>query len=241
MKSGDFVSIDYVGRVKDTGEIFDATMEEAAKKEGVYNPKVSYRPIDVVVDANFIIKGLDDALKEMKVGERKTIVIEPKDAFGERNPEYVRPVPMSNFKNENIDPTPGSWVTINGVRGKILSADGGRIRIDFNHPLAGKKLEYDIQVVGLVEGPENQMKSVVSYITGLEHEKVHASVKAKEADVKIDIKQDLPAQMKKRIADLAIKWVPGVEKVRFVDEYSAEKKEEDGPDGKAGKETARKV
>jgi len=241
MKFGDFISIDYVGRVKDTGEIFDTTTEEAAKKEGVYNPNVSYRPIDVVVGANFVIKGLDDVLKDMEVGERKTVVIEPKDAFGDRNPEYIRPVPLSNFKNERIDPTPGSWVTINGVRGKIISADGGRIRIDFNHPLAGKRLEYDIRIVKLIEGAEEQIKSVVSYVTGLEHEKISVSVREKEAELKIDIKQDLPAQMKKRIADLAIKWVPGVEKVRFVDEYSAENKEGDEKSIEPAKEKPEKA
>lgn len=224
MKSGDFVSIDYVGRVKDSGEIFDSTMEEAAKKENVYDPKISYRPISVVVDANFVIKGLDDALMQMKVGERKVVVIEPKDAFGERNPEYVRAVPASNFKNERIDPTPGSWVTINNVRGKILSADGGRIRIDFNHPLAGKKLEYDVTIVKEIVGAEDQTKSVVSYITGLEPEKVHATIKDKEAEIKIEAKREMPPAMKKRIADLEMKWVKGVEKVRFVDEYGAEEK-----------------
>ncbi|MBI4894838.1 MAG: peptidylprolyl isomerase [Candidatus Aenigmarchaeota archaeon] len=222
MKSGDFVSIDYVGRVKDSGEIFDSTMEEAAKKENVYDPKISYRPISVVIDANFVIKGLDDALMQMKVGERKVVVIEPKDAFGERNPEYVRAVPASNFKNERIDPTPGSWVTINNVRGKILSADGGRIRIDFNHPLAGKKLEYDVKIVKEITDAAEQTASVVSYITGLEPERVHASIKEREAEIKIDAKREMPPNMKKRIADLEIKWVKGVEKVRFVDEYAAD-------------------
>jgi FKBP-type peptidyl-prolyl cis-trans isomerase 2 len=222
MKIGDFVSINYVGRVKDTGEIFDTTIEETARKEGVYDPRTIYRPVNVVVGANFVIRGLEDALKNMEVGERKTIIIDPKDGFGERNPEYIRPIPLSNFKNERIDPTPGSWITINGIRGRILSANGGRIRVDFNHPLAGKKLEYDLHIVNLIEGQEEQIKSIVSYITGLEHEKIHASVKSKEAEISIDVKRDLPAQMKKRVADLIIKWVHGVEKVRFVDEYSAD-------------------
>ena len=224
MKSGDFVSIDYVGKVKDSGEVFDATMEEAAKKENVYDPKVSYRPISIVVGADFVIKGLDGALMQMSVGERKVVVIDPKDAFGERNPDYIRAVPASNFKNERIDPTPGSWVTINNVRGKILSADGGRIKIDFNHPLAGKKLEYDVKILKEITDSGEQTRSVVCYITGLDPEKVHASIKEKEAEIKIDAKREMPAAMKKRIADLEIKWVKGVEKVRFVDEYGAEEK-----------------
>jgi FKBP-type peptidyl-prolyl cis-trans isomerase 2 len=225
MKSGDFVAIDYVGRVKDTGEVFDVTTESAARRENVYNPKMSYRPIKIVVDANFIIRGLDDALKEMNVGDKKTVVIEPDKAFGQRNPAFVRPIPMSNFKGQDVDPTPGSWVNINGVRGKILSADGGRIRVDFNHPLAGKSLEYEIEVKKEITEIGEKVSAVVEYMTGLDEKHVHASVKEKEAEIKVDAKADLPAGMKKKIADMAIQLVKGVEKVRFVDEYGAGSKD----------------
>lgn len=228
MKSGDFIYIDYVGRVKDTGEIFDLTIESVAKKEKVYAPGVSYKPVSVVIDGNFVIKGLNDALKEMSVGDKRTVLIEPKDGFGERDVNYVRPVPLSSFKGQNIDPTPGSWVTINGVRGKIVSADGGRIKIDFNHPLAGKRIEYEVEVKREVTKDEEKVQAVVGYITALDADKVHVKMEGKEAEVKIDAKRDLPASLKKQIADMTIKHVKSVEKVKFVDEYGADggKKEE---------------
>ena len=218
MKTGDFVSIDYTGRVKESGEIFDVTVEETAKRENVYNPKVSYRPINIVIDANFIIKGLDDALKEMKVGEKRTVVVEPDRGFGQRDPNFVRPIPLSNFKGEKVDPTPGSWITINGVRGRILSADGGRIRVDFNHPLAGKRLEYEIEVRREITDAAEKVKAIVGYVTGLELDKIDAKLEGKEVDVKVKSEQELPGQAKKSVADLVMKWVAGVEKVRFVDE-----------------------
>jgi FKBP-type peptidyl-prolyl cis-trans isomerase SlyD len=228
MKSGDFVSIDYVGRVKDTGEIFDLTIEEIAKKEKVFNHKVSYKPIKVVVDGGFVIKGLEDALKEMKIGEKKTILIEPANAFGERDAKLIRPMPISNFRDEKVDPTPGSFIMINGIRGKILSADGGRIRVDFNHPLAGKKLEYDLELKGEITDTVDRVRAVASFVSGVEEENVDAKLNGNEAEVSIKTKHDdheheLSAAMKKNIADLVIKWVPGVEKIRFVEEYSAAK------------------
>jgi len=219
MKTGDFVSIDYVGRVKESGEIFDVTMEDVAKREKVYNSKVVYKPINVVVDANFIIRGLDDALKEMKVGEKRVVIIEPDKAFGNRDPNFVRPIPLSNFKGENVDPTPGSWITINNVRGRILSADGGRIRVDFNHPLAGKKLEYELEVKKEITETADKVRAIVGYAVGVEMEKVDVKLAEKEADIKVDVKEELPGKAKKSMADLVIKWVAGVEKVRFVDEY----------------------
>lgn len=229
MKSGDFVSIDYIGKVKDTGEIFDVTVEEAAKKNNVYNPKVSYRPINVVVDANFIIKGIDDALKEMEVGDKKMIVVEPDKAFGERNPDFVRPIPLSNFKGEKVDPQPGAYVEINGMRGKILSVDGGRIRVDFNHPLAGKKLEYEIEVKREITEPSEKVKAVVGYLTGAVLEKIQANISGNGVELRIELEKnqhDLHGEQKKHVADTIMKWVGGLEKVRFVDEYSAESNSE---------------
>ena len=73
MKDGDFVTIDYVARVKDSGEIFDLTKEDLAKKEGVYKEKVEYKPVTFIVGANFVIRGLDEALHKMKVGDCKAL------------------------------------------------------------------------------------------------------------------------------------------------------------------------
>lgn len=222
MKTGDFVEIDYIGKVKETGEIFDVTNEEIAKKENVYNPKLTYRPIPVIVDANFVIKGLDEVLKEMNVGEKRTVVIEPAKGFGERNLQFIRPVPLSQFKEQNIDPTPGSYVTINNIRGKIISADGGRVKVDFNHPLSGKKLEYEIEIKNEITDVAEKVKSVASFITTLDPEKIEVKLNGNEAEVKMIEKNEINGNAKKQIADLTIKWVKVIGKVRFVDEYSGE-------------------
>lgn len=220
MKTGDFVLIDYVGKIKESGEIFDLTVEEIAKKENVYNPRVSYRPISVVVGGSFVIKGLDEALAEMKIGEKRSVVIEPDKAFGDRNVKLIRPIPLSSFKDQKIDPTPGSFVTVNGIRGKILSADGGRIRVDFNHPLAGKSLEYEVEVKNEITEVEEKVKAVAGFMTSVDADKIKVKLVEKEAEISIESEQEIPGQMKKQIADLVIKWVPGIEKIKFVDEYA---------------------
>ena len=66
MKKGDFIKIDYTGKIKETDKIFDTTIEDVAKKENTYNPKVKYGSILVIVGHEKIVKGLDEELEKMK-------------------------------------------------------------------------------------------------------------------------------------------------------------------------------
>lgn len=216
MNSGDFVYIDYVGRVKDTGEIFDLTNEGVAKKENIFNEKTKYHPVAVIVDGGFVIRGLDDILKEMNVGEKRTVEIEPDKAFGERSGNLVKLVPSSSFREQNIDPIPGEYVTINDLRGRITSTSGGRILVDFNHPLAGKKLEYEIEVVSEIKDVVEKIKSVVHYFAGVENEDVDVKTELDNTEIVVK-KSDLNNQVKKLIAETVLKWVEGIKKVKFVD------------------------
>ncbi|MEM5802000.1 MAG: FKBP-type peptidyl-prolyl cis-trans isomerase [Candidatus Aenigmatarchaeota archaeon] len=219
MKTGDFIYIDYVGRVKDTGEIFDLTIEEVARKEGVFNPNIKYKPVPIVVDAGFVIKGLDEALKEMKVGEKKTIEIPPEKAFGERDENLIRLIPLSLFKEKNIDSTPGSYVMINNIRGRIISNDGGRVKVDFNHPLAGKKLQYDVEIKKEIIDISEKIKAIIYYFSGIEFDEILVEIKGKIVEIKFDKKISLNLNLESKIADEIKKWIKDVEKVRFVSEY----------------------
>jgi FKBP-type peptidyl-prolyl cis-trans isomerase SlyD len=217
MKSGDFVLVDFVGRVKDSGEIFDLTREEVAKEEKTFNEKFKYGPIPMVIDSNFVLKGLSEALKEMKVGEKKTVEISPEKGFGERNPEFIKLIPEARFREQNIEATPGSFVTINRIRGRVLSVDGGRIRIDFNHPLAGKVLQYELEIVGEITEQEERAKAVIFFFTGVEKQDLDVVCKTGEVEIKFKNKFDLHSETKQQMANEIIRWVGGIEKVKFVD------------------------
>ena len=75
MKEGDFVHIDYVGRLSATGEIFDLTDAELAKKEGIYSEKTRYGPALVIMGAHMVIPGIEKQLLQMKVGEGREFVV----------------------------------------------------------------------------------------------------------------------------------------------------------------------
>jgi len=214
MKVGDFVEVDYVGRIKDTGDIFDLTKEEIAKKENVYNPKVTYKPVVFIVGADFIIKGLDEALRNAKIGEKKKVDVPPAKAFGERKEELVKTIPLGKFKEQNLDPSPGVVVNIGNLRGRILSVSGGRVKVDFNHPLAGKTLEYEIEIKSLVKAQPEKVKSIVKYFTGITD--VDVACKDKEAEITIKKDVDVVRPVKKMVSDAVIKWC-GIDKVKFVE------------------------
>ncbi|MEM5772878.1 MAG: FKBP-type peptidyl-prolyl cis-trans isomerase [Candidatus Aenigmatarchaeota archaeon] len=213
MKSGDFVYIEYTAKVSDSGEIFDTTKEDVAKEAGIFNERIKYGPLPIIIDAGFTIAGLNEAVKEMEVGEKKKVLIPPEKAFGERNEELVRLIPEARFKEQDVDVIPGSYVMVNNLRGKIISVDGGRVKVDFNHPLAGKSLEYEIEVVKMVENKEEKVRAIVDYFTGLEK----LGIKIGEKDVEIELDSNIEPRIKAAIASQIIKWIEGIETVKFVE------------------------
>lgn len=173
----------------------------------------------VVVDGSFVLPGLNEALKEMKVGDKRTVEIKPEKAFGDRKAELIKLIPESKFKEQDIDVTPSSFVNVNNVKGKVISVDGGRIRVDFNHPLAGKVLEYEIEIVSEIKEKDEKVKAVTSYFTGILKEDMEVAIKEKEVEIILKKRPSLHSQTKETVAKSIIKWVGEVEKVKFVDIY----------------------
>lgn len=144
MKKGDFVKVSFTGEVD--RKVIDTTDEAVAKKEGIFNKDRTYKPIPVVVGESMILAGIDKAVEELIVGQEKKVKISPKDGFGERNAALTRLVPMREFKKQGITPIPGLVFEVEGRPARIQSVSGGRVRVDFNHPLAGKESEYKVKV-----------------------------------------------------------------------------------------------
>lgn len=81
VKSGDTIAVDYVGRLED-GTIFDASIKSEAQKSKNYSESREYAPLVFTVGASQMIKGFDKGVVGMKVGEKKTLVIPPEEAYG---------------------------------------------------------------------------------------------------------------------------------------------------------------
>jgi FKBP-type peptidyl-prolyl cis-trans isomerase 2 len=221
MNVGDFIYIDYVARIKDTGEIFDLTKEDVAKAEGIFNPKFRYGPVPIILGAKFAIKGLEEALKEMKVGEKRSVEIPPESGFGKRDMNLIKLVPLSNFKSANLKPEPGKYVVLEGgLRGRIISISGGRVKIDFNHPLAEKTLKYDVEIKSEIKEPSEKVKAIVYYyLAPILMEEIDVKTSEREVEIMIKKKIDVSIVTKKLIVDAITKWVKDIEKVKFIDVF----------------------
>jgi FKBP-type peptidyl-prolyl cis-trans isomerase SlyD len=127
VKNGDFIKLEYTGKVIETGDIFDTTDEEIAEEKGIHSDKKTYGPISIIVGGGHVLKGMETALEGMEKGDEKTIELPPEEAFGERDPNLIQLVPMSEFKKQGKKPQVGMAITSEGNTGIIRSVSGGRV------------------------------------------------------------------------------------------------------------------
>jgi FKBP-type peptidyl-prolyl cis-trans isomerase SlyD len=159
LKKNDFVEIDFTGRVKGNG-IFDTTRKEAAKEAGLDENKCN--PLKICIGQKLLINGFDNAIEGKEVGKDYTIELQPKDAFGERNPSMLRTVPTKLFQEKGINPQQGMVYSFDNTLARISSVAGGRVTIDFNNPLAGKNVIYEFKVRRMIEDMKEKVAIVLS-------------------------------------------------------------------------------
>lgn len=228
MDNGAFVEIEFVGKVKDTGEIFDLTDENLAKEKKIYSPYNKYGPTTIILGNKQILPAVEAAVKGMSAGEKKTVVVEPKNGFGERDPKLFRIIPLSSFTKENRYPSVGEFIMFGNIRGRVVSISSGRVNVDFNHPLSGKVLEYDLKLDRIVEKTEEKISSIVSYYLNLAPKSVIVDSQAGAAKIELALpeKQDLPEGIKQRVSDEIKKHVSGIKEVGFSKDSNVSKASE---------------
>jgi peptidylprolyl isomerase len=137
-KQGDMVRVHYEGRLSD-GQVFDSS-------EGG-------EPLEFEIGSGQVIAGFDEGVRGMSVGERKTIELEADAAYGQRNETLSRAVPRDSM-NLETEPQPGMNLVLqlpdgNEIPVAITEVTEDSITLDANHPLAGQRLIFDIELVGI--------------------------------------------------------------------------------------------
>ena len=136
VKSGDTVQIHYTGTLQD-GTTFDSS-------EG-------RDPLEFVVGSGQIIPGLDSAMPGMEVGDKKVVKIGSAEAYGDVNPEMRQAVPREGIPAD-IPLEIGTQLQMQTPDGQampvmVVEVDDATVTLDANHPLAGKDLQFDIELV----------------------------------------------------------------------------------------------
>ncbi len=161
LEKKDFVEINFTGKTKE-GEIFDSNIQEDLQKAGLQE-KVQAKPFIFSLGEGMFLKGIDDYLIGKEPG-KYSVELTPDNAFGLRDPKMIQVTSLKMFKDNELNPVPGSIFNFDGRMGRILSVSGGRVSIDFNHPLAGKTVIYDLEVLRKVEDLSEKVKAFVNFL-----------------------------------------------------------------------------
>ncbi len=221
IKPNDFVEIEYTGKIKDSGIIFDTTDEKVAKEHEL--PKAQYGPVVVIIGQGQLLKGLEEHIIGKEPG-KFVVELSPEKGFGKKEAKLIQMIPASKFVQQKIQPVPGLQLNIDGMICTVRQVTGGRVMVDFNHPLAGRDVVYDVKVNKVVTDKKEQLKALFAMLLNLHPEKLE--VEGNKA--KIELKQELPKEI---IPELQkkVKELTGVD----ADIKVAEKKSEVKPEKKA--------
>ncbi len=216
----EFVKVTYTGKEKSTGRIFDTNDKKAAEEAGVYNPQFNYKPTLMILGKNQLIKGFEEALKDMKTGEEKEVEIPPEKAYGERKADLIKIVPLQAFKKNNINPVPGMILELEGMPAKVQSVSGGRVRVDLNHELAGKTLIFKIKLEEKIEKPEERVKALTEQLFPLEKD-LKVKINGDEVELNLSKQSTLmnDYQQRKLLLIQQIKDLLEYKNVKIIEEY----------------------
>lgn len=187
VSEGEFILVDYTVYVKETGNIVDTTSEELAKKENVYDPNKQYGPQILVIGKGWLHQVVENEIKGMNINEEKTIEIPPEKAFGTRDPSKVKVFSLRDFHRRGYSVNVGDVVEIGGVKGVVKSINGGRVVVDFNHPLAGKTLVYRVKVVSRLENIVDKIRHLASRHLRIPVNEVEVEYSGENKEVVINI------------------------------------------------------
>jgi FKBP-type peptidyl-prolyl cis-trans isomerase 2 len=205
IKKDDFVEVDYTGRLAETGEVFDTTIPKDAMNAGIDGSKLA--PIIIQVGKNWLLPGVEKQLEGKEIGSKLSMKLSPEDGFGKKNAKLIQLIATAKFKQQDVVPMPGMQVEIDGIVGLIRTVSGGRAIVDFNHPLAGKALDYEVVAKRKVIDAKEKLDAMLKAL-GLKTD-------AKLAEGKATVAADLPAEIQKGLQEEITKSIPEISAVEF--------------------------
>jgi len=211
VKKHDFVEIEYTGRIKGENSIFDTTNEKIAKENGLHDKDAEYAPAVICIGENMLLKGLEEQMVGKETEKEYAFEVSHENAFGKRDAKLIQLIPTSKFRQQNIQPIPGLQLNIDGVFGVVKTVSGGRCMVDFNHPLAGRDLVYNVKINKIVEDIKEQLQSLL---------KAHLHIKDAEiilsnegADIRL--KNEIPTSAQEEFKKITSRTVSAIKNVNF--------------------------
>jgi peptidylprolyl isomerase len=142
VKEGDTVKVHYTGKLTDDGTVFDSSRER--------------EPLEFTLGEGKLIPGFENAVVGMEEGDSTTVDLASEDAYGERREDLELEVSKSDLP-ENIDPQVGMQLQMQQqedgqtIPVQITAVEDEYVKLDANHPLAGKDLTFDIKLIEQID------------------------------------------------------------------------------------------
>ena len=168
IQDGDFVRLAYTARTVEDGTLVDTTDVEEAEEEGIDVEGQNIAPRVIVVGAGHVFPAVEEDLVGKEAGDTGSVSVPAADAFGEYDPDQVRTVSAEKIPED--DRYPGGHVDIDGQHGHVETIIGGRARVDFNHMLAGEDIEYDYEILEVVDDPLERARGLLGMYIDLDLE-----------------------------------------------------------------------
>lgn len=234
---GTLILVEYTAKVKDTGEVFETTIEAEAKKHSIHDPNVKYQPKLVSVGESWVIKGLDEALAKSKVGDKTAVEVTPDKGFGERDSGKVRMIPLRKLGEDADKVSVGDTIEIDQKKAIIRYIGSGRVQVDYNHRFAGKTILYDVNVLKALETDDEKINGMLKRHMPVDDSKLVFKKTGTSLDITIPeelFRSDGLQVMKHFIQSDIFKFVPTLEKINFLETHlnkssETQKKEESKP------------
>src|SRR6267143_2111275 len=218
VKPGDFLLVNYTLKVKESGETVDTTFDTVAKDAHIHRENSTFGPKFIILGEGWLPKGLEESLIGLDPGTNKTVELTPEKGFGARDPGKMRLVPLRTFKDQEY-PTPGKQVEVGGRPAVVRAVGAGRVQVDYNHPLAGRTLVYDVSIDKILEGENDKILNLVALrIPEVPKEKF--ALKKHQRDLMIEVPEEAFYLKGLQVAKSAIttdlqKFFPDIDTVAF--------------------------
>ncbi|MBN1322747.1 MAG: peptidylprolyl isomerase [Methanotrichaceae archaeon] len=218
LQDGDIIRMDFVERAD--GAVVDTTQEEVAKENGIFDEEAEYQPRIILIGAGQVVAGLEEDLLGKDVGYSGTVSIPPEKAYGKHDPEKVESVSLSKFKEER--PHVGMRVSLNGKNGTVTRIIGRKANVDLNHPLAGKPIEFEYNIVGQIEDRQEKLKAI---ITTFARADLECHIEGDLAEINVPWELGYYRDwftIRRGIADMILNYL-NLNEVRYIEKHTGER------------------
>ena len=221
------LNIRYCAYFSEDMTLYDTTEEDKAKEAGMFDEKFVYKPMVFITGSNMLFPALEKAIETAEPGKVTEVTIPSEEAAGPRDPKLIEIFRDKEFYKQEINPYPGLRVTLGDRTATVMTVSAGRVKVDFNSPLAGHDLTYKFTVSEPIDDPIEKAKAIIETefgsSDGFEFEITDDKVAITVSDM-AKFNQNWVMARFKIVGDM--RSVFGIDKVEFIEVWASAKKDD---------------